>query len=289
VQFRTLGQIYIDALHAREWFNAAGITTAGSRLDKILDYIDGLLNPSAAGAELLGANATPADMYYALNDGAAFGLIATEMSKLPAHLLPRRTLQDILKGPLAASAEDQSSNDARNKFVELELSANLSSAGFQILGFDDLRFGFEGSSFQVECKRPSRSGTLDSNMERAYSQVSTRLKSSSDRGMVAVAVEKVLDLDSRVQPASLAPSPSAFAWSLAEEFRSRISKYQQKWVDTRMVGVLAIIRFLTTTGNPGIVGSSYNLALIKFTSSQPLEDARLDRLIALLRGKFLQV
>ncbi len=288
MQFRTLGQIYVDAFHAREWFNAVGITTTGSRLDQILNYIDGLLNPSVASAEPLGANATPADMYYALNDGAGFGLIATEMSKLPSHLLPRRTLQDILKGPLAASAEEGSSGDARNKFVELELAANLSSAGLKLLGFDDVKFEFEGYSYLVECKRPSQSNRLEYNIEKGYTQLKAKLNSSSDRGIVAVAVERVFDMESRIHPVGLATSHRDFARSIGEEFRSRISKYEGKWVDPRVVGVLAIMRLLMTTGVPDTIGSSYTLGLIKFTSGQPIEDNRLDRLIGKLRSNFLQ-
>jgi hypothetical protein len=288
MQFRTLGQIYVDAYRAREWFKSVGIPTASSRIDRILNYIDGLLNPTVGSNDPLGAHATPEDTFHALSDGAGFGLIASQMSKLPSHLLPRQTLRDIIKGTLAASAENQASNDARNKFVELELGANLSSAGFQILGFDDLRFGFEGHPYQVECKRPSHGGTLDNNIDKAYRQVSARLRSSSDRGIVAVAVEKVLELDSRIHPAALTHSPSALARCFAEEFRTKVSKYQYRWVDTRVVGVLAVIRFLTTTKDPATIGSSYNLALIKFTSAQPLDDSRSDRLIALLRGKFLE-
>jgi hypothetical protein len=169
MHFRRLGQIYVDALHARDWFEATGIPTANTRLESIIACIDGLLNPTTAETEPLGSGATSEDTYYALSDGAGFGLIATEMSKLPTDLLPRRVLEDILKGPLATSKEDPSSSDPRNKFVELELAANLSSAGLQLLDFDDVKFQFENHSYLVECKRPSQSNRLEYNIEKAYS------------------------------------------------------------------------------------------------------------------------
>jgi len=103
---------------------------------------------------------------------------------------------------------------------------------------------------------------------------------------VAVAVEKVYDLDIRLQPVALTSSPVGFARSIAEQFRTRISKYETRWVDCRIIGVLAIIRFLNTERDPEMVGSSYVLGLIKFTSGQPADDARLDRLIEVLRGRF---
>jgi hypothetical protein len=286
MHFRTLGQIYVDALRSRDWLEATGIPTANTRLEHIIAYIDGLLNPTTAGSEPFGAGARPEDTYYALSDGTGFGLIATEMSKLPSDLLPRHALEDILKGPLATSKEEPSSSDPRNKFVELELAANLSSAGLQLLDFDDVKFQFENHAYLVECKRPSQSNRLEHNIEKAYSQLRAKLSCSSDRGIVAVALEKVFDLDRRIQPVGLAISPTDFAKSVAEQFRSRISKYQTRWVDPRVIGVLAIIRFLNTLRDPDIIGSSYILGLIKFTSGQAAEDARLDRLIEVLRGRF---
>jgi hypothetical protein len=282
---RSLGQIYVDALRARDWFEATGIATASTRLESIIACVDGLLNPTA-GTEPLGSRATAEDMYYALSDGAGFGLIATEMSKLKSDLLPRRALQDILKGPLAISKEEPSSSDPRNKFVELELAANLSSAGLQLLDFDDVQFQFENHAYLVECKRPSQSNRLEHNIEKAYAQLTAKLRRSSDRGIVAVALEKVFDLDRRIQPTALAISPADFAKSIAKQFRRRISKYQARWVDPRVIGVLAIIRFLNTERDPDLVGSSYVLGLIKFTSHDPAEDARSDRLIEVLQGRF---
>src|ERR1700688_3638482 len=199
MQFRSRGQIHVDVIHARNWFEEINISTTGTRLELIHAYFDELLNPTLPeGANPLGVDATDEDTYYALSDGAGFGLIKAEMSKLPSHQLPRSTLRAILKGPLVASKEDKSSSDSRNKFVELELAAHFSCAGIQILGFDDLKFAFEGHTYLVECKRPFRSATLDDNIEKAYTQLRAKLRNESDRGIVAVAVEKVFDLDSRI-------------------------------------------------------------------------------------------
>ena len=232
MHFRTPGQIYVDALRARDWLEATGIPTANTRLAHIIAHIYGLLNSVTAGDGPLGVGASPEDTYYALSDGAGFGLIAAEMSKLPSNLLPRGALVDILKGPLAISKEEPSSSDPRNKFVEFELAANLSSAGLQLLDFDDVKFQFENHAYLIECKRPSQSNRLEHNIEKAYTQLSAKLTSSSDRGIVAVAVEKVFDLDSRIQPVALAISPTDFARSVAEQFRSRISKYETGWVSS---------------------------------------------------------
>jgi len=65
--------------------------------------------------------------YYALSVGATFGLIARELSKLKPHILQKSTIKEILNWPLVPKDENINNSDGRNKFVELELAANLSS------------------------------------------------------------------------------------------------------------------------------------------------------------------
>ncbi|PYU30360.1 MAG: hypothetical protein DMG31_14100 [Acidobacteria bacterium] len=238
--FRRTTEIHVDVINARKWYENINISTDGTRLHEISRYFDELLNPTTPDANPFKARPVE-DSYYAMNDGAGFGLIGSEMSKLPSHLLPRRTLQDILRGPLAASDEDTTVSDSRNKFVELELAANLSSAGFKLLGFDDLKFGFEGCNYLVECKRPFYEHTLSDNMEKAYAQLQAKLSDSSHRGIVAIAVEKIFGLDRQIHPLKSVPEANAFAISTATDFNRRIARYSRTWVDPRVVAVLAII------------------------------------------------
>ena len=284
MQFRSLHQIIVGVIDARTWLQSIPIPTTGTRLEKILDVLLTLQDPEASP---LGKNAIEEeDIYYALSDGAGFALIAAEMSKLSSDLLPRRTLRDILKGPLAASEESSTSSDPRNKFVELELAAHFSSAGFKLLGFDDLKFEFEGCRYLVECKRPWHKGTLDNNIENAYEQLRSKLDGSACRGIVAVAVEKVFGLDNRSQPVDSEASAFAFAHSIGEEFRNELTNYYGRWLDTRVDGVLAIIRFLWRNKAPDTNVASYILGLVKFATpqvAQAAESKRLDRLIEALR------
>ncbi len=146
------------------------------------------------------------------------------------------------------------------------MAANLSSAGFKLLGFDDLKFEFEGHQYMVECKRPSHEGTLDNNIEKAYRQLRGKLDHSSDRGIVAVAVEKVSSLERRIHHVESASSATAFAVSITKEFGTRVAKYERKWIDPRVVGILAIIRFLWKASESESPVTSYMLGLVKFTS-----------------------
>jgi hypothetical protein len=293
MQIRSMGQIVLDIKRAYDWYAALGISPVGTRLQEIHNYVMyQLLNAATPEAKALEAGTGDEDTYYALIDGAGFGQIATEISKLPSHLLPRRTLRDVLKGPLAASEEESGPTaDPRNKFVELELAAHLSSGGFKLIGFDDLEFEFEGHRYLVECKRPSHEGKLDDNIEKAYSQLRKKLDGPSSRGIVAVAVEKVFSLNNRFVMVETPSSVSALAVAIAQQFRDKVAKYESHWLDPRVVGVLAIIRFLMKTKAPEFIGSSYTCGLVKLASAEVLqatESNRLDRMIEKLRDKFLE-
>ena len=280
MQFQSLRQIMVDVIDARNWLHGIGITTTGTRLEKILDVLLTLEDPEASP---LGMDATEEDTYYAMSDGASFGRIAAEISKLPSHLLPRRTLQDILKGPLVPSQEKPGSTATpRNKFVELELAAHCSSAGCKLLGFDDLTFEFEGCRYVIECKRPWHKGTLGNNIETAYKQLQSKLDGPDCQGIVAVAVEKVFGLDNRFQQVDSDASAFALAHSIGKQFRNELTDYYRKWLNTRVVGVLAIIRFLWRSRTPDTQVASYILCLVKFATpqvAQTAESTRLDRLI----------
>jgi hypothetical protein len=277
-------------LGALEWYKSLGIPTAGSRLERILEYAHRVLNPTTPCLQPLESDTTDEDAYYALTDGFGFGRIAVEISKLPPTLIPRRALRDIISGPLAASKEGRKFGDSRNKFVELELAASLSSAGIKLLGFDDLKFEFDGRRYIVECKRPSRSGTFDSNMEKAYGQLQKRLEHSTDRGIVAVAVEKVLGLDTQIYDLDSPALSNQFALSKALELSHMVVKYRSQWTDPRIVGVFEIIRFLTKSNLPNSFGANYILVLEKFATpkvAQAAESRRLDDMIGTLKSHFL--
>lgn len=287
VEYKTLGQIIVDVRHAREWFERNGVPTAGTRIDEIDRYLQELLNPTEPEANPFGADPRGAEAYHALSDAAGFGRIATGLSAIPSHLLPRGALRDSLRGPLALSAESVGGTaDARNKFVELELAAHCSLAGLEVFGFDDVVFGFEGCRYMVECKRPSRRHTINENIENAYDQLRDRLQ-DGDRGLVAIAVDKAFGLDGRFHQARTIEDFSRLGVSIANELREMVSPYERKWLDTRIVGIVAIIRFLVKANASDLVAQSYQIGVIKLASEhrgQSVDSLRLDRMATSLRG-----
>lgn len=288
LQIKSLGKIVLDIQYACDWYAGLNIKISNTRLEAIRDHVVfHLMNTATAEAKSFEKGIVTEKDYYTLNDGAGFGLIAKELSKLKSHKLPRQTIKDILGGSLVPRDEGLNNSDGRNKFVELELAANLSSVGLELLGFDDVAFKFEGVRYLCECKRPFRMSSLDQNIDKAYSQLTRKLKSSEDRGLIAIAVEKMFNLNHSFQTVNMESDATDFALNIACELREKLMKYQTTWDDPRIVGVLAIVRFLAKT--PKIVTSSYNLAVLIFALpefGQKSDYDRLNNLTMHLRSSF---
>lgn len=280
--FRTLDTIFPDLQKAIAWFESIGISTKETRIQAIGHYLFDQMHFAHPDATL-----PDTDHHALINDAASFSLIATEFARVPSHLLPRRALKDAIYGPLVASQEDPQRSDARNKFFELELAANLSLCGVKLVGFDDVQFEFEGCRYFVECKRPFVDRRFEDNLGKAYEQLGKRLKANNDRGLVAIAVEKVLAIDDSVQAINTAEAAKEFTKSQLDTLVPRIIAYgTTKHVDT--VGVLFITRFLTHTKTQGTRGAHYLLTSLPFRyeGRATTEGDRLVRLTEVFREKY---
>lgn len=290
LEFRGIGKVVVGVANACDWYETLRLDLTGTRLEKIRHYLEyKLLNTATPEGAAWENGTADEDAYYVVSDGAGFGLIAEEMAKLRSHMLPRGTLRDILQGPLVPSHETPQNSDARNKFVELEMAAYCSRAGFRLLEFDDLTFKFEGVEYQAECKRPFSEHTLERNMHEAYGQLRRKLQRDNSRGIIAIAVEKVFKLDRNFQSVRSESHISEVGLKVADAFRTKIGRLERSWVDTRVVGVVAIIRFLVKIEGSNAAGLSYNFALCirALPEVQRTEWGRLNRMVRQLNAGFL--
>jgi hypothetical protein len=285
-----LGNLALNAKDACEWYKGIGININGSRLQELHDYIFfKLMNTSTEEAKDIEKGIINPDVFSVLSEAHGFGLIASELSAakhLKSHL-PKKTLKDIITGPLFLTEETvESDADARNKFVELELAAFLLSAGISVVGFDDVQFEFEDTHFLVECKRPFSPSGLERNIKKAYTQLHKKLKEPSHRGLIAVAVDKAYSLDSKLHSIEMT-NAGQFAIQVAHQFRSDLNRFVMKnFFDHRVVGVIAIIRFLWQRSD-GQIGCSYTVGLVKLASqytAQATDSHRLDRFVQQLQS-----
>jgi hypothetical protein len=278
---RTFAQILQDVEEASTWYRGLGIETAGTRLEAIEGVVRELLaDLDTQAPEDTVARWSNERTYYALTDGMGFGRIARAMSKVGPNLLPRQKLRTILEGPLFLADEqpgDESVN-ARNVFTEFELAADFSEKGIQPVGFDDLQFEFEGVAYAVQCKRLHSKSRVRENIDGAYRQLQGNLRSDQHRGLIGLSIDKILGLDKMILHLERAED-------LNDEVRTQLDKfraaYQTTWlnfIDTRVIGLLLILRFLCLTVPLGIVGPAYYLGFATLAAPETLQASDLNRL-----------
>ncbi len=267
---RTYEQILTDVRAAREWYESIGIKTNDTRLELIERRICGVIQDISSlslSREMVVERWDNPDTYYALNDGVAFGRIAREIGKVGPNLLPKKILRNLLEGPLSPLDEvsgDKSVN-ARNYFTELELAAYFSEKGIPSKGFDDLKFQFQGANFVVECKRLLSPSRVHENMDQACNQLKKNMVTKEHRGLIALAIEKVMELDKKKFVFEgreyLGECLDYEVYKLIEEFLKKFKPHWQKF-DRRISGIIFICRFLYQLVKPSMISSAYIISFL---------------------------
>jgi hypothetical protein len=288
---RHIGEIVASLAGAKSWLEGIHVRTEGTRIPELLNYLAANLLDSASPVYMaLATGSADGTAYEAMNDASGYGLIASELSRIPSHVLERRTLSRAISGPLHARDEAcENVADGRNTFTELELAANLSAAGLPPVAFDDLQVTFEGILLRFECKRPQSKKTLGQNLDRAYRQLSGKFTKDDDRGIVAIALDRVLNLHKEILHFQDLAHAERYIRHRAIAVVELLSSQRLEWLDTRVVGILCILRLLFTLGPQRQIVSSYTLSLFKIADGrygQVVDEGRLDRLVAKIRGEF---
>lgn len=288
---RGFDQILEDVRAAQAWYASIGIPTAGTRLEsieqKLLDLIREL---TSLPPEVVVKRWSNADTYYVLSDGAAFGKIAREIGKVGPNLLPKKALRSILEGPL--SPRDEVSSDAsvnaRNLFTELELAAYFSEKRIQLTGFDDLKFRFGAVNYAVQCKRLFSPSSVRNNIDKAYDQLKRNLATDNDRGLIALAIEKLMDLEEK-PPLRVEEEADVTreVFRLAEEFRTNFGHSWHNFIDPRVTAIIIILRFLCYTIKQNVIGPAYYIDFVNLASRETLQAAEVQwtrQLVSYLQG-----
>lgn len=277
------GQVLTGIREARSWYqDVLGISTSGTRLELIENKTSELLAElnSAAAPEELVERWSNTDTYYTLSDGAGFGKICREIRRVGPNLLPRRTLRTILEGPLSPRDENpgDATVNARNSFAELELAADFSEKGVVPTGFDDLQFRFRGVNYEVQCKRLMSPNRVGDNIERAYQQLQRRMASDYDRGLIVLTAERILGLDGRILRVERDTDLTSEVHRLIEEFRTTFGSPWWDFVDTRVVGLVIVLRFLCYTVRHNVFGPAYYVSVMNLASPEVFQASELERL-----------
>lgn len=278
---RPFDQVLGDVTQAIQWYAHLGIVTKGTRLEEIEEKVRDLLQDlDTCRPEEVVERRSNTETYYALSDGAAFGKIARELSQVGPNLLPRRKLRTILEGPLSPLQENpaDATVNARNHFSELELAADFSERGIRPTGFDDLRFVFEDVDYWVECKRLHSHRRVRANIGEAYGQLQRKLPDDRARGAIALVVDRVLGLDQRILRLQRAQDLNNEVSQLVDQFRAEHQTAWLNFVDTRIVAMLIIVRFLCYTVARDVIGPAYYVAFATLTAPEALQGTDFGRM-----------
>jgi hypothetical protein len=278
---RTFSQILSDVQSARAWYNSIGISTDGTRLELIEKRLAAFLaDLTSEPAEKVVGRWSKADTYYVLSDGAAFGSIAREIARVGPNLMPKKSLRVLLEGPLNPEDEipgDESVN-ARNVFTELELAAYFSERGITPTGFGDLKFRFKKVTYSLQCKRLLSASRVEENVEKAYDQLKGDLPTDKDRGLIALAVDKLMRLEGKIYRVKNESEVTSEVYRLTDEFKKTFGAAWAKFIDTRVTGILVIFRFLCHTAKLNVIGPAYYVDILPLVSEQTLQASDLFRL-----------
>ncbi len=221
-----------------------------------------------------------AETYYVLSDGAAFGRIAREISKIGPNLTPKKSFCMLLEGPL--NPQDETPGDgsvnARNIFTELELAAYFSEKGISPTGFGDLRFRFNEVNYSLQCKRLLSDLRVEENIQKAYDQLKGDLRTDKDRGLIALAVDKVMRLEGKFYSVEGEICLTAEVYRKTEEFKEKFGFAWARFIDIRVTGILVILRFLCQTTKLNVIGPAYYVSVLPLATEQNLQGSELLRL-----------
>jgi hypothetical protein len=116
--------------------------------------------------------------------------------------IPREILRRAFSGPVDASLEDHTSNEARNAMFELTMGAMAAREGLQpklSVGNPDVSFEFENHCIKMECKRVLSETKIDERIKEGAKQLGKSVQpDTTDVGLVAISLSKLLNPGDRI-------------------------------------------------------------------------------------------
>ncbi len=261
----TFDEIAEGVDQAMSWFTSIGIPVSGTRLEAISARIGDLHRDfEDGGIDHLNKNSYEHKTSLILADALAFSLIASQFRALGPNLIPKKNLKTILSGPLFVKDEDPSQGEvnARNIFFELELAAELMRRDITVHGFDDIYCTFHGGALHMQCKRLHSERNVESNFERALGQLGRCMASKNDRGVVALAIERVTPLGDLLFYFDSDESFGEASKELTTDFIRCFPECTDIPSDPRIIGLLVVIRMITYCKTRKVFGRGFLWSMV---------------------------
>jgi len=228
----------------QRWLQSLGVDFSSSRFQTYKNNIETLLNYYKDGRVAEFVKLTDfQEIVFSMTESRELGIVHRQLRDVDSAFL-RSRLQLVIKGPLLIDHEDpaRSTGQARDFLFELLMLAHLKSSGFEVV-FDsraDAHCRFESKNILFQCKRPQAKHTLERNFLKAKDQLTKSLNEigeSDSKGVIALAVSKVLNKGKMLMSAKNSPELSAKFDIEMSNIRDGFRCLEKKIVDTRIIGV----------------------------------------------------
>jgi len=271
-----------------KWLCANGINIKGSRFEAVKKNAIEIANYQEQGktSEII-AQLGNKTVIASLIEAAPFNDIYMAFKSLKSHEIPRSRLKSIIAGTFLIEDEDATTNQARNSLFELELAVLIKSKGIGILNFNDISFNLENAIFNIQCKRPMSTKSLDANVQEAISQAFAFFKKVDVgidcRGIIAVSIDKILGFDKD----KIINTPNSVSLENYIKMRSKalVDQMGYVWNKIKDPRILAVFVFFKGVAQ---VQETNLLSVVKFTTVVELADNMIDySRLRILEGKLL--
>lgn len=183
------------------------------------------------------------EIVFSIVESSELDIVYQQLKHADASFL-RSRLKLVAKGPLLIDDEDPaaSTGQPRDFLFELLMLAHLRSSGFEVVydSMADAHCRFESRNLLFECKRPQTKHTLERNFLKAKDQLTKSLNEiggSYSRGVIALAVSKVLNKGKMLMSAKNSPELSAKFDTEMINIRDDFRYLEKSIVGTRIIGV----------------------------------------------------
>lgn len=110
---------------------------------------------------------------------------------------------------------------------ELETAAFFKKAGVEIIGLDDVDFSFEGTIFNIQCKRIFSEKQINKNISKSSKQFTKRMESQANiKGIICLSIDKLIGKEQFVFKAK---TINEIKNNLSQPIIEFSSKYKNLW------------------------------------------------------------
>lgn len=250
----TYAEILKSLEETQHWLNDAGIETGNTRLSEILDLVRIITEHyNNDTIDQLASEYKKDVIFYALTDADIFISIYQSFQNTKSHVLRRGILKKMVNGPLLPWEEDpgDGSTQGRNSLFELEVATKLNIPSVEVVGFDDVDFIYDNTSFNVQCKRLYSPKQISANIAKAAKQFRAKANNNNGlKGIIALSIDKLSDLEESTIIVESYKEASPILGKITEDF---IGKYKSNWLellDIDIVGVMIFVHAIAEVQQP---------------------------------------